>query len=294
MTIDRIVVGSTIGHRFSRLLVYLALILAAVVYIGPLIVVLLTSVKSLDEVRAGTLLQLPHAVTFAPWKAALLSQCIGVSCTGLSHQFVNSFAMVIPAVLLSTPLGAVNGYALTLWTFKGHEWAYAFLLFGVFMPLQIVLIPVAHVLGLLGLADTLPGLVLLHVIYGIPFTTLFFRNFFVTVPRDLVSAARVDGASFWQVFFRIVLPVAIPSFVVSTIWQFTNIWNDFLLASTFTDGQSAPVTVALYDMVGAATGVKEYNVDMAAVMLTALPTLLVYIFAGRYFIRGLMAGSMKG
>ncbi|OBQ96477.1 carbohydrate ABC transporter permease [Mesorhizobium sp. WSM3866] len=294
MSTHEVVLGNGLAHRITRIVIYGALLFMAAIYVFPLLVVVLTSLKPLEELRSGTIIDFPAAPTMQPWYQAMFAACIGTSCNGLAPYFVNSVMMVVPAVLLSTPIGAVNGFALTHFKFPGHNWVFAFLLFGVFIPLQIVLIPLAYVMGSLGIANSVMGLILVHVIYGIAFTTLFFRNFFITVPHEIVDAARMDGARFLQIFRRIVLPVAIPTMVVSVIWQFTHIWNDYLLATTYTSGLTSPVTVGLYNMVASTTGTKEYNVNMAAVFLTALPTLLVYVFAGRYFLRGLVAGSVKG
>lgn len=294
MSTNELVLGNGAGARLARVFIHGALAVMAVLYLFPLLVTVFTSLKSLEEIRTGTIVSLPSSVSLRSWYDAMFTACVGVSCSGLSGNFINSFIMVVPAVVLSTAVGALNGFALTQFSFRGSNVVFGFLLFGVFLPLQIVLIPLAHVLGYLGIANTVSGLVLLHVVYGIPFTTLFFRNFFVSVPHEITSAAKMDGAGFLQIFHRVILPISIPSFVVSTIWQFTNIWNDYLFAATYTSGDTSPVTVGLYNMVASTTGVKAYNVDMAAVLLTALPTLLVYIFAGRYFIRGLVAGAVKG
>jgi glucose/mannose transport system permease protein len=202
--------------------------------------------------------------------------------------------MVVPAVLISTLIGALNGYVLSLWRFRGSEILFTLLLVGCFIPFQVVLLPMARLLGTFGLANSTPGLVLVHVIYGVAFTTLFFRNYYTALPQELVKAARIDGAGFFTIFGRIVMPLSGPIFVVCVIWQFTQIWNDFLFGVVFAGGQSAPVTVALNNLVNTSTGVKEYNVDMAAAIIAAAPTLAVYILAGRYFVRGLTAGAVKG
>jgi glucose/mannose transport system permease protein len=202
--------------------------------------------------------------------------------------------MVIPAVAISTLLGALNGYVLTKWRFRGDTIVFALMLFACFIPFQIALIPAARILGLLGLAGTQPGLILIHVVYGLGFTTLFFRNYYEAFPTELVRAAMIDGASFWQIFRRILLPSSGPIIIVTVIWQFTNIWNDFLFGVSFSDADSMPMTVALNNLVNSSTGVKEYNVHFAGAVLAALPTLIVYIVSGRYFVRGLMAGSVKG
>jgi glucose/mannose transport system permease protein len=201
---------------------------------------------------------------------------------------------VVPAVLISTWLGAINGYALTKWRFRGADLIFGLMLFGAFIPFQVVLLPMARTLGVLGLAGSVWGLVLVHTVYGLAFTTLFFRNFFVGVSDGIVQAAKVDGAGFFGIFFRVVAPMAPPAFVVTVIWQFTQIWNDFLFGIAFSAGDNNPATVALNNLVASSTGVKEYNVDMAAAIIAAVPTLLVYVFAGKYFIRGLAAGALKG
>ncbi|WP_159592394.1 carbohydrate ABC transporter permease [Chelativorans xinjiangense] len=279
---------------FLRLLLFAVLGLFVLYYLMPLIVMAITAVKPLDEIRTGTLLSLPKDVTFEPTLRAWDSACVGVRCEGLKPYVWNSIAMVIPAVVFSTLLGAINGYALTKWRFRGADVIFGLMLFGAFIPFQVVLLPMARTLGVLGLAGTVPGLVLVHTVYGLAFTTLFFRNFFVGVADGIVQAAKVDGAGFFGIFFRIVLPMAPPAIVVTVIWQFTQIWNDFLFGIAFTVGDSNPVTVALNNLVASSTGVKEYNVDMAAAIIAAIPTLIVYVFAGKYFIRGLSAGAVKG
>jgi glucose/mannose transport system permease protein len=256
---------------------------------------IVTSFKTLDEVRQGNMMAVPVAPTIAPWLSAWGTACVGLTCEGLKGFFANSLMMVIPAVAISTMLGALNGYVLTKWRFPGHKLVFGLMLFACFIPFQSVLIPMAQVLGALGLAGTTAGLVLVHVVYGLGFTTLFFRNYYELFPSELVRAAQIDGASFFQIFRRILLPSSGPVIVVTVIYQFTNIWNDFLFGAAFTGGgEAAPMTVALNNLVSSSTGVKEYNVHMAAAMLAALPTLIVYVLAGRYFVRGLMAGAVKG
>jgi len=202
--------------------------------------------------------------------------------------------MAAPAVVISTLIGAINGYAVAQWRFRGANMIFALILFGCFIPFQVVLLPMARLLGLMGLAGSIPGLIMVHVIYGIGFTTLFFRNYYVTIPNELVKAAKVDGASFFRIFFSVFLPLSLPIIVVTVIWQFTQIWNDFLFGVSFSEAGTQPVTVALNNIVNSTTGVKEYNVDMASAIIAALPTLAVYVIAGKYFIRGLTAGSVKG
>ena len=277
-----------------RALIYSILILFAVYYLLPLYVMLVNSVKPLDEIRQGNMMSLPQLFTLEPWLSAWSTAQIGVQPTGLKPYFINSVLMVIPAVAISTLLGALNGYVLTKWKFRGDGIVFGLLLFACFIPFQIVLIPMARLLGLIGLAGSTPGLVLVHVVYGLGFTTLFFRNYYDAFPTELIRAAQIDGAGFFRIFWRILLPSSGPIIVVTVIWQFTNIWNDFLFGVSFSDVDSQPVTVALNNLVSSSTGVKEYNVHFAGAVLAALPTLIVYIVSGRYFVRGLMAGAVKG
>tara|TARA_B100001175_G_scaffold125912_1_gene107114 strand:+ start:72 stop:944 length:873 start_codon:yes stop_codon:yes gene_type:complete len=280
--------------KLSRILIYVVLIVFAFYYLLPLYVMLVNSLKPLDEIRGGGMLYLPSVWTLDPWRAAWSSAQIGVDPSGLKPYFWNSIAMVVPAVLLSTIFGSLNGYVLTKWQFKGHGIVFGLLLLSCFIPFQIVLIPMAKLLGVFGLAGTTSGLVLVHLVYGIGFTTLFFRNYYAAFPTEIVKAAQIDGAGFFRIFWRVLLPSSGPIIVVSVIWQFTNIWNDFLFGASFADFDSTPITVALNNLVNSSTGVKEYNVHFAGAILAALPTLIVYIVSGRYFVRGLMAGAVKG
>jgi glucose/mannose transport system permease protein len=293
----------------TRIVIYGLLALFAVIYLVPLVVMVMTSLKPLDEVTSGNMFRAPHDLTFEPWTKAWGTACVGLTCAGIKGYFWNSIKMVVPAVIISTLLGALNGYVLTKWRFPGHKLVFGMMLFACFIPFQSVLIPMATILGRLGavgrtLEDTLGvsmgfgnptvNLVLVHVVYGLGFTTLFFRNYYETFPTELVKAAMIDGAGFFQIFRRILLPNSTPIIIVTVIYQFTNIWNDFLFGATFAAGDSSPMTVALYNIVNTSTGVSEYNVNMAAAIIAAAPTLLVYILAGRYFVRGLMAGAVKG
>jgi glucose/mannose transport system permease protein len=280
--------------RWSRVAIYAVLILACVYYLLPLFVMAVTSLKSLDEIRAGNLLSLPQHASLEAWFKAWSSACTGVRCEGLSSFFWNSMRFTIPAVLISTLVGALNGYVLSHWRFRGSELLFGLLLIGFFVPFQAVLLPMARTLGLLGMANTIAGLIFVHVVFGLVSTTLFFRNFYVSVPEELVKAARIDGAGFFRIFWRIILPISTPIIMVTLIWQFTQIWNDFLLGVVFSSGESQPVTVGLNNLINTSTGVKEYNVDMAGAIIAAAPTLLVYIVAGKYFVRGLTAGAVKG
>ena len=277
-----------------RWLLYLLLCIFALYYMMPLFVMITTSLKNLEEIRTGSLMSLPREITLAAWSTAWSSACTGIQCEGLRPYFWNSVSLAVPAVFISTIIGAINGYVVAQWRFKLSNILFALMLFGCFIPFQVVLLPMARVLGMTGLAGSISGLIFVHVIYGIGFTTLFFRNYYVTIPVELVKAAKVDGASFWRIFFSIFLPLSLPIIVVTVIWQFTQIWNDFLFGVSFSQAGTQPITVALNNIVNSTTGVKEYNVDMAAAIIAALPTLLVYIVAGKYFIRGLTAGSVKG
>ncbi|POR48200.1 carbohydrate ABC transporter membrane protein 2 (CUT1 family) [Paraburkholderia eburnea] len=280
--------------KLSRVFIYAVLILFALYFLFPLYVMLSTSFKTLDELHTGNMLTLPGHPSFAPWVKAWSEACTGVRCDGMQPFFMNSVKMVIPAVLISSIIGAFNGYVLTHWRFRGADALFTMLLVGCFIPFQAILLPMARLEGFFGLSNTIGGLVLVHVVYGIAFTTMFFRNFYVSVPAELVKAARIDGAGFFMIFTRIMMPISLPIFMVCLIWQFTQIWNDFLFGIVFSGVDSMPITVALNNLVNTSTGVKEYNVDMAGAIIAALPTLLVYVIAGRYFVRGLTAGAVKG
>ena len=278
-------------HRF---IIFGLLGVFALFFLLPFYVMLVTSLKDMSEIRGGSLLALPAALDFTAWGKAWSSACTGTDCNGLKPYFWNSMAMIIPAVAISTTLGALNGYVLTKWRFKGSELLFSFMLFGVFMPLQVVLLPMSQVLGWVGLSDSIWGLITVHVLMGLASTTLFFRNYYIGLPDELIKAAMLDGAGFFRIFVRIVLPLSTPILVVTLIWQFTNIWNDFLFGVVFSGADSKPITVGLNNLANTSSSVKEYNVDMAAAMIAALPTLLVYVVAGKYFVRGLTAGAVKG
>ncbi|MBX8826427.1 carbohydrate ABC transporter permease [Ochrobactrum sp. SFR4] len=286
---------NAISHkRLTRALIYTLLLIFAVYYLLPLYVMVVNSFKPLEEIRQGGMLNLPQSWTIEPWLSAWSTAQIGVQPTGVKPFFINSILMVVPAVAISTIVGALNGYVLTKWSFRGSNIFFGLLLLSCFIPFQIVLIPMARILGMLGLSGSIWGLIMVHVIYGLGFTTLYFRNYYEAFPTELVRAAQIDGASFMQIFRRILLPSSGPIIVVSVIWQFTNIWNDFLFGASFSGASSTPMTVALNNLVSSLTGVKEYNVHFAAAILAALPTLIVYIVSGRYFVRGLMSGAVKG
>lgn len=282
------------GKIVLRWVLYIVLVLFALFYLLPLFVMLTTSLKSLEEIRTGDLIALPREVTFAAWRTAWSEACTGIQCEGVRPFFWNSVLIALPAVAISTLLGAMNGYVVAQWSFRGANLFFSLMLFGCFIPFQVVLLPMARVLGLMGMAGTIPGLIFVHVIYGLGFTTLFFRNYYVSIPSELTKAAKVDGAGFFRIFCSIFLPLSLPIIVVTVIWQFTQIWNDFLFGVSFSQAGTQPVTVALNNIVNSTTGIKAYNVDMAAAIIAGLPTLLVYVIAGKYFVRGLTAGSVKG
>jgi glucose/mannose transport system permease protein len=282
------------GFPFGRIVLYTVLVAMAIIFLLPVYVMVINSLKPLEEIRSGNLMALPHDWTIAPWLSAWSTAQIGVQPTGLRPFFINSFLLVIPAVVISTMIGALNGYILTQFKFRGANLMFAAMLFSVFIPFQIVLIPMAKTLGVLGLAGTIKGLIFVNVVYGIGFTTLFFRNYYSAFPVELIRSARMDGARFFGVLMKILLPNSTPIIVVTVIWQFTNIWNEFLFGASFSDFSSYPLTVALNNLVNSSTGVKEYNVHFAGAFIAALPTLVVYLVSGKYFVRGLMAGSVKG
>jgi glucose/mannose transport system permease protein len=282
------------SSRLARTLIHLALLVSALFYLLPLVVMLINSVKPLSEILGGNMMSLPHTWTIEPWREAWSTAQIGVEATGLRPYFLNSIEMVVPAVAISTIMGALNGYVLTKWRFRGDTLLFGMMLFSCFIPFQIVLIPMARTLGMIGLAGTVLGLILVHTVYGLGFTTLYFRNYYAVFPTELVRAAQIDGAAFFRIFWRILLPLSGPIIVVAVIWQFTNIWNDFLFGSSFAGQGSQPMTVALNNLVESSTGAKPYNIHFAGAIIAALPTLFVYVVSGRFFVRGLMAGSVKG
>ena len=294
MSYTRTQSGSSVGKIALRWGLYLMLGIFALFYLMPLFVMVTTSFKSLEEIRTGDLISLPREVTLDAWRTAWSGACTGIQCEGVRPFFWNSVLIAIPAVFISTLIGALNGYVVAQWRFKGANLFFALMLFGCFIPFQVVLLPMARMLGLMGLAGTIPGLIFVHVIYGLGFTTLFFRNYYVSIPSELTKAAKVDGAGFFRIFWSVFLPLSLPIIVVTVIWQFTQIWNDFLFGISFSQAGTQPVTVALNNIVNSTTGVKAYNVDMAAAIIAALPTLFVYVVAGKYFVRGLTAGSVKG
>lgn len=280
--------------RAGRIGLYAFLIGAALFFAIPLLIVLSTSLKPIEEIRASSIFSLPLAPTLAPWVKAWSSACTGLTCDGVSVGFWNSVFIVVPGVALSVLLGALNGYALAQWRFRGADAIMTALMLGAFVPYQVILYPVVKITSTLGLYNSLAGIIAIHVVFGLPTTTLIFRNFYVGLPQELVKAARMDGAGFFRIFASIMLPMSANILIVAVILQFTGIWNDYLLGLIFAGRDNLPMTAQLNTIVHTTTGEIEYNVHMAATLLTALPPLAVYFLSGRYFVRGITSGAVKG
>lgn len=277
-----------------NIMIYGTLFVMSVYYLLPLWVMVMTSLKGMPEIRMGNIFAPPVEVTFQPWVKAWSEACTGLNCDGLSRGFWNSVQILIPSVFFSIIVASVNGYALVNWRFKGSDVFFTILIFGSFIPYQIMLYPIVILLREMGIYGTLWGLVLVHTIFGMPILTLLFRNYFSSLPEELFKAARVDGAGFWGIYFRIMLPMSLPIFVVAIILQVTGIWNDFLFGVVYTKPELYPMTVQLNNIVNSVQGVKEYNVNMAATLLTGLVPLIVYFASGKLFVRGIAAGAVKG
>jgi len=290
---DPLASGGGARRNRAMVVVYGLLTLFAAYYLLPLGVIVLNSFRDMDEIARGGLIGLPHSLSTQYWSMAWSSFCVSAFCKGIQPFFFNSLLMTVPATIISTAIGAINGYALSAWRFRGSEALFAFMTLGVFLPGQMVLLPWAYTLGTLGLTNTVTGLILIHCVQGIAFTTLFCRNYYVSIPDALIKAARIDGAGFWRIFRKIVLPLSAPILIVTVIWQFTGIWNDFLFGIVFSSGDRQPVTAALIALTAGQTSVRRYNVEAAAVLIAALPPLLIYLFGGRYFMRGLTQGAIK-
>lgn len=288
--------GPKLKKAFSRTNVFLygTLIMVSMYYLLPLYVMIVTSLKGMPEIRLGNVFGPPMDITFEPWVRAWSEACTGINCDGLSRGFGNSVRILIPSVLLSIAIASVNGYALSNWKFKGSEVFFTILIIGAFIPYQTMLYPIVIMLRELGLMGSIWGLVLVHTVFGMPILTLLFRNYFSSIPEELFKAARVDGAGFWGIFFQIMLPMSIPILVVAVILQVTGIWNDFLFGVIFAGTKNWPMTVQLNNIVNTTQGVKEHNVNMAATILTGLVPLTIYFVSGRYFVRGIAAGAVKG
>ncbi len=277
-----------------NIFIYGTLIVVALYYLLPLYVMVVTSLKGMPEIRLGNIFAPPVEITFEPWVKAWATACTGLNCDGLSRGFWNSVRITIPSVFVSILIASVNGYALANWRFRGAETFFTILIFGAFIPYQVMLYPIVIMLREIGLYGSLWGLVIVHTIFGMPILTLLFRNYFVSLPDELFKAARVDGARFWGIYFQIMLPMSLPIFVVAIILQVTGIWNDFLFGVVYTKPETYPMTVQLNNIVNSVQGVKEYNVNMAATLLTGLVPLSIYFVSGKLFVRGIAAGAVKG
>ncbi len=296
----------------ANIILYSTLFVVCIYYLLPLYVMIVTSLKGMPEIRLGNIFSPPVEVTYEPWIKAWAEACTGVNCDGLSRGFWNSVWILVPSVFLSIAIASVNGYALANWRFKGSEVFFTILIFGAFIPYQVMIYPIVIILRESGegitsfvrffyadaptirLMGSLSGLVLVHTIFGMPILTLLFRNYFTSVPEELFKAARVDGAGFWGIYFRIMLPMSLPIFVVAMILQVTGIWNDFLFGVIYTKPDTYPMTVQLNNIVNSVQGIKEYNVNMAATLLTGLVPLFIYFASGKLFVRGIAAGAVKG
>jgi glucose/mannose transport system permease protein len=288
--------GAKPRRAFSgrNIMIYGTLIVVCLYYVLPLWVMVMTSLKGMPEVRLGNIFAPPVEITFQPWVKAWSEACTGLNCDGLSRGFWNSVLITVPSVTLSIIVASVNGYALVNWRFKGSDLFFTILIFGSFIPYQVMLYPIVILLREMGIYGTLWGLILVHTIFGMPILTLLFRNYFSTIPEELFKAARVDGAGFWAIYGRIMLPMSLPIFVVALILQVTGIWNDFLFGVVYTKPELYPMTVQLNNIVNSVQGVKEYNVNMAATLITGLVPLVIYFVSGKLFVRGIAAGAVKG
>ncbi|MFK0689004.1 carbohydrate ABC transporter permease [Mesorhizobium sp. IMUNJ 23033] len=278
----------------GRIGLYAFLVVAALFFLIPVYIMIVTSLKGMPEIRLGHLFNLPGEPTFQPWADAWLHACTGRDCNGLSPGFYNSVKITLPSVVISIICASINGYALTFWPYKGANLLFGLLVFGAFVPYQVVIYPLIIGLSSVGLFASLPGIIIVHTIFGMPILTLLFRNFYAAIPVELFKAARVDGAGFWRIFFHIMLPMSLPITVVAVILQVTGIWNDFLFGIVFAGRPNWPMTVQLNNIVNTTTGVREYNVNMAATILTAAVPLIIYFVSGRWFVRGIAAGAVKG
>lgn len=278
----------------TRIIVYGIIIVAALYYLLPLYVMITTSLKGLPEIRLGNIFAPPLEITFEPWVKAWTSACTGLTCDGLAPGFWNSVKITIPSTIASVFIASVSGYALVNWRFKGSEFFFTALLFGSFIPYQVMLYPLVMITAQLKIFGTLQAIILIHTIFGMPILVLLFRNYFASLPQELFKAARVDGAGFWRIYIQIMVPMSLPIFAVALILQVTGIWNDFLFGVVFAGTQNYPMTVQLNNIVNSVQGVREYNVNMAATILTAAVPLLVYFVSGKWFVRGIAAGAVKG
>ena len=278
----------------ARIGVYCFLIMCALFFLMPLYIMIITSLKDMEEIRQSNLFYLPKNISTYAWPKAWGTACTGFVCEGLKPGLLNSFKITIPSVIVSVSLASINGYALSFWRFKGANFFFGLCIFGAFIPYQVMIYPLLRIENILGIYSSIPGIVLVHTIFGMPILTLIFRNYYSNLPIDLFKAARIDGGNFVKIFFYVILPMSTPIMIVAVILQVTGIWNDFLLGLVFAGRDNQPMTVQLNNIVQVDFGVAEYNVDMAATILTSSVPLLVYFFSGRWFVRGIAAGALKG
>jgi glucose/mannose transport system permease protein len=278
----------------SRVAIYVFLGISAVFFLMPVYVMIVTSLKPMDEIRTGNLFALPEALTFAPWAKAWSGACTGRVCEGVSPGLMNSFKIAIPGTIFPVIVGAINGYALSFWRFRGATLVFTVLMISTFVPIQVFIFPLVRMLNSVGLFGTLSGIILIHTGFTLPLTTLLFRNFYAAVPEEMFSAARIDGGGFWSIFYYVMVPISTPIIIVAVILQFTGSWNDFLFGLIFAGRENQPMTVQLNAIVASQYGEKEYNVNMAATMIAAMVPLIVYFASGRWFVRGISDGALKG
>jgi glucose/mannose transport system permease protein len=278
----------------ARIGIYAFLLTAALFFLLPLYVMVVTSLKPMDEIRLGNIFAFPARLTVAPWVDAWSAACTGVSCEGIRTGFWNSVAIAAPSTFIAILLGALNGYALSFWKPRGAGILFGVLMLGAFIPLQLMMFPLVRALGAIGVFGSLAGIVLVHVIFSMPVMTLLFRNYYAGIPHELFQAARIDGGGFWRIFAQLVLPMSLPVIVVAAIMQVTGVWNDYLLGLVFAGREHLPMTVQLNNVINTTTGVRLYNVNMAATILTSLVPLAIYFVSGRWFVRGIAAGAVKG
>ena len=278
----------------GRIGLYAFLAITAAFFLTPLYIMVVTSLKAMPEIRGGNMLALPAHVTFDAWVKAWSGACTGLTCRGIQVGFWNSVRILVPSVVVSIAVGAVTGYALSFWRPRGAGLLFGLLMAVAFVPYQVFIYPLVRLFSLGGMNNSLAAIVTVHTMFGLPTMTLIFRNHFASLPIELFKAARVDGAGFWRIFSAIMLPMAVPIIVVAMILQVTGIWNDFILGLVFAGRENLPMTVQLNNIVNTTQGEREYNVDMAATLLTALVPLVVYFVSGRWFVRGIAAGAVKG
>jgi len=278
----------------ARVGTYAFLISAAVFFLLPLYVMIVTSLKPMAEIRLGDLFALPQQLTVEPWVSAWTQACTGLECKGIRVGFWNSVRIVVPSTIISILLGALNGYALSFWRVRGSNLLYGILMLGAFVPYQVMMYPLVRILASVQMFGTLPGIVLIHTAFGMPVMTLLFRNYYSSIPIELFKAARVDGGSFMRIFVELMLPMSVPIIIVAVIMQVTGIWNDYILGLVFAGRENLPMTVQLNNVINTTTGERLYNVNMAATILTSMVPLVIYLFSGRWFVRGIAAGSVKG